>query len=229
MKIYAYYNQLSASYQPNETLEIWKKSWEKMGWEPVVLSEKDAENHPLYEQFSNKLKTFPTVNTPGFDYHAFMRWLAVPAVGGILSTEPDVINYSLKPSDVEKYLGLIENKKLQCHSPVPAFLIGSPVSYENVCKKIINHCVQPEDNVDGRPHLSDQDFSYRYCDGHEVEFYRTSELCCELFDGDIFNSSGTGTTRWKTAPVVHYGTPYMMTHKMLPKHEYIHTLRQLNF
>ncbi len=225
MKIYAYYNQLSPTAQPNKTLEIWKKSWEKMGWEPVVLSEKDAESHPLYEQFSDKLKSFPTVNTPGFDYHAFMRWLAVPAVGGILSTEPDVINYSLKPSDVNKYLDLINNEKLQCHSPVPAFLIGLPVAYENVCKKIISHIVQPEDEFEGRPHLSDQDFSYRYCDGYEVEFYRNSELCSELFDGDISNN--LSATKWKTAPVVHFGTPYMMTHNLLPKDEYINTLREL--
>ncbi len=51
MKIYAYYNQLEATYQPNETLEIWKKSWKKMGWEPVVLSEK------VFKQSYRKIET----------------------------------------------------------------------------------------------------------------------------------------------------------------------------
>jgi hypothetical protein len=226
MKIYTYHTQLESMPLRNETLEIWKSSWIKNGWEPIVLCEDDAKNHPLYLDFFSKIKSFPSVNAQGFDYHAFMRWLAVPSVGGIISTEPDVINYSLKPSDVEKYLDIANDGKLQCHSPVPAFLLGLPKSYENVCEKIIKHIVQSDDNVDGLPHLSDQDFSARYCDGQEVEFYRDSDICCELFDGDIFNK--LSTSKWKNSPVVHFGTPYMATNGFLPKHLHINNLRHLD-
>jgi hypothetical protein len=226
MKIYTYHTNLESLPQRNETLDIWEKSWKKNGWEPIILCEDDAKNHPLYFQFSSKIKSLPSVNTKGFDYHAFMRWLAVPSVGGIVSTEPDVINYRLKPSDIDKYLEVANDNRLQCHSPVPAFLIGSPKSYENVCEKIIKHNIQPEDNVDGRPHLSDQDFSARYCDGKEVQFYRDSELCSELFDGNLFFNESL-SNKWKSSPVVHFGTPYMMSNGFLPKHLHINKLRQL--
>jgi hypothetical protein len=153
-----------------------------------------------------------------------MRWLAVPAVGGMISTEPDVVNYSLKPEDMKEWLDKAQDNMLQCHSPVPSFLCGTPAAYENVCRKLIQHAVQPEDNVDGRPHLSDQDFSYRYCEDSEVTFYRGSPVCSELFEGSVWHETGD---RWKTAPCVHFGTPYMMGANMMPKHEHIPNLRAL--
>jgi hypothetical protein len=216
MNVYSYFESVDGLPLNNHMVKMWVESWSKQGWNPIVLGESDAKTHPLYEKFSNALKTFPSVNTPGFDYHAFMRWLAVPAVGGYVSTEPDVINYSLTPDMVKEWIALSdENQILQCHSPVPAFLCGTPSSYETICKQIINHTVTPEDSVYGRPHLSDQDFAARYCDGTTVNFYRDSTLCAELFDGD----------KWNTSPCVHFGTPYMMSRGLLPKHVHIPQLR----
>lgn len=224
MKVYTYFESVDMLPMNNHMIKMWAESWEKNGWEPIVLGEKDAKAHPLYEKYSSAVRNFPSVNPPGFDYHAFMRWLAVPAVGGCVSTEPDVINYSLKPQDIKKWIRKTKNNILQCHSPVPAFLCGTPDSYINVCDKIISHVISDNDVHNNRPHLSDQDFSFRYCENAEVKFYRSSDLCAELFDeGNSYDKSDT----WKNSPCVHYGTPYMMKGGYLPKHEHIPYLRQL--
>lgn len=224
MKVYAYFESLDTIPLNNHTVKMWYDSWSKNGWEPIILGEADARTHPLYDKFSNAIRNFPSVNPPKFDYHAFMRWLAVPAAGGVLSTEPDVINYSLKPKDVEEWINIASDDILQCHSPVPSFLCGTPRAYEKVCEKIISHVVKKEDSVDGRPHLSDQDFSFRYCENSEVKFYRGSPLCSELFEGEVWYEKGD---RWKISPCVHFGTPYMMQGGFLPKHEHIPRLRPL--
>lgn len=216
MNVYAYFESVDGLPLNNLMVKMWVKSWSNQGWNPIVLSEKDAKSHPLYEQFSHVLRRFPSVNTPGFDYHAFMRWLAVPALDGYVSTEPDVLNYSLTPDMIVPWLEkAMSNNILQCHSPVPAFLCGTPRAYENVCKQIIDHVVTHEDSYEGRPHLSDQDFSARYCEDKTVKFYRDSPICSEVFQGDDC----------KTAPTVHFGTPYMVTANRLPKHVHIPQLR----
>lgn len=218
MNVYAYFESVDGLPLNNHMVKMWIESWKNQGWNPIVLSEKDVQSHPLYEKFSNALKSFPSVNTPGFDYHAFMRWLAVPASGGYVSTEPDVINYSLKPDMVKEWIDTAENTNiLQCHSPVPAFLCGTPASYEAVCERICSHIVKPEDNYEGRPHLSDQDFTARYCESSLIDFYRNSPLCSEVFQDE----------RWHTSPTVHFGTPYMIPRNLLPKHLHIPQLRPL--
>lgn len=218
MNVYAYFEAVDGLPLNNLMVKMWVKSWSDRGWNPVVLSEKDAKVHPLYDKFSNALRAFPSVNTPGFDYHAFMRWLAVPTLGGYVSTEPDVLNYSLTPDMVKPWIEKAEEDNiLQCHSPVPAFLCGTPLAYENVCKQIIDHVVTSEDSYEGRPHLSDQDFSARYCEDKTVKFYRDSPISSEVFQGD----------KWKTAPTVHFGTPYMAAANRLPKHVHIPALRAI--
>ncbi|MEI7532862.1 MAG: hypothetical protein WCK57_00700 [Verrucomicrobiae bacterium] len=198
-----------------KTLTLWRESWEKNGWEPVVLNENDAGRHPLYGEFSRAVQAFPSVNGPGFDYHAFMRWLAsaqiVSETGwGIVTTEPDVINYSMDPESLRS-LGIPSGKCLFL-SPVPAMVLGD--GFERFCQAVIAHTLQPEDSFDGNPHLSDQDFAFRYGAG-VVEFLGENRYCAEAFQGD----------RWKTSPCVHYATAYMIENKCLPKHEHIPLLR----
>lgn len=215
MKVYAYFDSCCVSETAKRTLDLWKKSWENNGWDPVILTENDARLHPFYTRFSEVIRTFPSVNGPGFDYHAFMRWLAVANRQRdefIVTTEPDVINYDLAPEDVEKY-----HARLDIHSPVPAFITGSAPEFELFCAHVLTHLLTSEDVFEGRPHLSDQDFAARYAEPRGlVNFVSGSRYCREVFaDG------------WETAPCVHFGTPYMLSRNFMPKHEHIPSLRPL--
>lgn len=210
--IYCYHENVNGL-DRHPGLKLWEESWQKFGWQTKVLSSVDAKKSEIFERFDKAITSFPTVNISGFDYHAFMRWIAVASIGGGISTEPDVINYGLRPEDVINWFDIAKDNILQCHSPVPAVLLGTQKAYMNVCEKICNHIVTLEDNFEGRPHLSDQDFSRRYCNGTLVNFYENS-FCAEAFNNG-----------WETAKVVHYGTPYMAVRNLLPKHEHIPNLR----
>ena len=50
MKIYTYYEDVGFNYQ-TELIEVWRKSWSKQGFIPVVLNRIDAQKSPLYEKY----------------------------------------------------------------------------------------------------------------------------------------------------------------------------------
>lgn len=214
MKVYAYFDSCCVTEVARHTLDLWEKSWRDRGWNPVVLSEKDAESHPFYPRFREAVQSFPSVNGAGFDYHAFMRWLAVANLKDslVVTTEPDVINYSLVSDDVMKFAHGVD-----VHSPVPAFVIGSPAEFERFCAHVLVHVPTADDVFEERPHLSDQDFAARYAEPRGLlRFVRDSSWCREAF------SDG-----WETAPCVHFGTPYMLSRDLMPKHKHIPILRPL--
>jgi hypothetical protein len=213
MKVYTYFDSCIFSDIAKETLKLWEKSWAARGWEPIILSEKDAEGHPFYSCFRESIKNFPSVNGHNFDYHAFMRWLAIANLKNsfIVSTEPDVINYALNTNQVTK-----TGHEVEIHSPVPAFLIGSSAEFERFCAHILTHNINNNDVFEGKPHLSDQDFAARYAEPRNlVKFITNSSLCSEVF-----------SARWELAPCVHFGTTYMAQRGFMPKHKYIPKLRE---
>jgi hypothetical protein len=50
MKVYTYYEDINFKHQ-NRLLDLWKNSWEKHGFEAIVLTRGNAENHPFYIEF----------------------------------------------------------------------------------------------------------------------------------------------------------------------------------
>ena len=53
MKVYAYFDDCCQTAAVSPTLELWRRSWHMAGWQPVVLTEDDAREHPLYPEFSD--------------------------------------------------------------------------------------------------------------------------------------------------------------------------------
>lgn len=210
MKIYTYYENINLNHP--KILDIWNYSWARLGFEPVILDEKDAKKSTLYAKYSRVVKKLPTVNPVGFDYHCFMRYLAVSAIAFdniIISTEPDVINYSLCPEDIiSMKIGNIVQ-----YSVVPALHIGINLGFTNFCEQLIEHKLQHEDNYMGRPHLSDQDFIARY---NIIQRIYPNNYVAEVFEDGYL-----------TKPVVHFGTPYMSRRNLMPKDHHIEKIRPI--
>lgn len=191
-----------------KTLVYWKDSWEKNGWETRVLSQEDAMGFEGYKEFVEKIGKFPSVNPLPFDFQGFMRWFCMAHVGG-WSSEPDVINYGMKPN-------IPIADRVMMYSPVPALAYGTKGHYQAVVDRLLGHEIQEADQYEGRPHLSDQDFLARYCREDEVRFEVPNHLCSE------YTEAG-----WETAKCVHYGTPYMIRMGQMPKHEWVPKLREM--
>lgn len=111
MKIYTYYEDLGHDigfghdnflYQ-EELIEMWKYSWVRAGFEPVVLGPDDAKNNPYYDtlmpsiqDMTMKLSKCDKKNR--YELACFKRWFAYASqTGYFLSADYDVINYNFNP------------------------------------------------------------------------------------------------------------------------------------
>lgn len=105
MKAYCYFEPIdNPQFEEHaELVRMWKASWMKAGWDTVVLSRRHAEAHPAWAWFSDKVRTFPTINPPEYEFACFIRWLALanemrPGEVGVFG-DYDVANCGFRPMD----------------------------------------------------------------------------------------------------------------------------------
>lgn len=111
--VICYYQPLENKFskESEQFLDIWKKSWQNNGWNPVVLGEDYAKQNPLYSQIdiNNPDANFYKTDNRNWKYHrsCYLRLLAycryVKINGPTLYADYDVINYSFTP-DILNYM-----------------------------------------------------------------------------------------------------------------------------
>jgi hypothetical protein len=124
LKIYGYYESLQTRPQSEEfaRANYWKQSWEKHGWDPVILNNSHAKGSPLYQKLVAKLllvsKKLSAADQNNFQsiLVRFTRWCALHAAHGGWMSHYDVLNCGFTPLDAEKLaknqtLVLIGNSK----------------------------------------------------------------------------------------------------------------------
>ena len=79
MKIYTYYQNINHSSQ-KELIDLWKISWSRHGYEPIVLNLEDAKKHSYFETLNSEMRrifneiTGRTIIDYGMS--CWLRWLA---------------------------------------------------------------------------------------------------------------------------------------------------------
>jgi hypothetical protein len=136
-----------------ELISICEKTWFRHGWTLKVLREKDAIDHPIYNEYKNIISVFPSVNPPGYDYHCYIRWLAMANIGGGIMIDYDVVNMGLKSNDTN-FFDFSQLTVYQGH--VPCVVSGN----ENHYLHAVNGFMGFKDNIgivleNNRPHTSD--------------------------------------------------------------------------
>lgn len=99
MNVYTYY--VGHSHE-EELLELWKNSWRRVGWQPIVLTEKDAEHHPLFSFFKTAKFFHRSPNPEIYERACWIRWLALSYISDnnkFCHSDFDVINYGWMPGD----------------------------------------------------------------------------------------------------------------------------------
>jgi len=128
MNVYTYYDnvlEISSDAQL-ELIEIWKESWKKNGWNPIVL---DKSFLNCSDNEMNYLKNLPSVNPKNYELSCFLRWNAMSNIGGGWMCDYDVINCGFSPSDAEKYESM---SILQMN--VPCLVYGTVEDYNKIFK-----------------------------------------------------------------------------------------------
>jgi hypothetical protein len=131
MKIYTYYQDVSFNNQ-EELIDLWSLSWYKQGFDPIILGEEHAKEHPLYEQFIEKINSFSRellVEISIYDLNCFVRWLAYATQleEKFYVSDYDAINSSFPPIEPDDKLHLMTGH-------VPFLASGTPKQFENLCK-----------------------------------------------------------------------------------------------
>lgn len=109
MNVISYFNLISdlkLSSESQELIDVWKKSWQKYGWNPIVLNESYAKKNPLLDKLdlnNPNANFYRTIHPRMWKYHrsCYYRLLAycqyVRENGVILYADYDVINYGFLP------------------------------------------------------------------------------------------------------------------------------------
>ncbi len=80
-------------------LSAWKEAWLSRGWNPVVLTFREASQNGKLAAFSEAVKKFPDVTT----LNPWLRWLALETIGGGFLVDYDVVPARFTPAQLRKY------------------------------------------------------------------------------------------------------------------------------
>lgn len=210
--VYTYSAQVPGMQPENHTklLLLWRKNWEWAGYEPIVLNEYIAQEHPKYQEFVLRITELPNINPPGYERACYMRWLAMAQVGGGLMTDHDLFIYDrdfqfnvrgARPMVITSY---------QAHTP--CLVNGSHPAYEKAVEEIMAYKVSEKDIEEGtqRPHVSDMYMLYR----GGVKFDSKEKV------------KNFGEEGWAGAPFVHYSSSSCKAGDRMPRHAHIEKLRR---
>lgn len=98
MNIYAFYEKIDdkIDIEYKKIIKLWKDSWSKNGWNPIVLNLNDSKKHPEYEDFYDIIQQHPSIHKRNYIDLCYLRWLAIANLGGWY-TDIDMININFKP------------------------------------------------------------------------------------------------------------------------------------
>ena len=256
--IYTYYEPLSSDTLLNSThekwwrvqdqlelIELWRKSWSKHGWNPIVLSENDAKQHPRYAEFKKQFWDRPTASTHNYTGGTYMRWAAlaqaISEVGWGYMSDYDTMCHGFNPQPIKNCITVFCQMDYWI---VPCLISGSIDSISRLLDYFVAWRLDSVDIIVDQnrviPHASDMTLMTRLygSSGNEkTPIYGNAiknganavtaasdrskpGLIQTDFQCRTFQQEG-----WKTAVAVHYHTSRML--KFMPKYKFIETLRPI--
>ena len=135
MKIYTYYHDINFSAQ-NELIDLWKISWSRHGFDPIVLNLEDAKKHPYFETLNREIrrifKEITGKQIGEYGMSCWFRWLAysTQSENRFYVSDYDAINLNFPITEPNDKLHLMD---FAC----PFFASGTPIQFENLCKAFV--------------------------------------------------------------------------------------------
>jgi len=160
VKIYTYYHNLAESDDLEQQLiELWRVSWSRQGYTPIVLSLTDAQQHPYFETLSTEMPRFFNQITnrtiAPYGMHCWYRWLAYATQPGdekFYVSDYDVINVKFPVTEPSDKLHLMDNA-------CPCFASGTSRQFANICNAFVDVSNERLDILKVRAdHYHDQEF-----------------------------------------------------------------------
>jgi hypothetical protein len=200
MNVYAFYEPINEPWiDQNDQkilIDLWKKSWNYYGWNPVIITLDDAKKHALYEDFYKKIEQFPTVCPKIYDMYCFLRWLSFANYGGWMSAV-SVMNHGFTPVDYNEQIVTAHGNRLIV--PTTAIHITKN-KIQLILDIIMKYEVTPTDTilVNGvdTPHISDMIILNKN--------FKLSSLIDKMMN---ISSMYSPNENWQNSLIVHYPVP----------------------
>jgi hypothetical protein len=188
-KVYTFYWPGGRNAPP--LLDMWRRSWQKHGWAPTVLTEADYKDHPMLPAMRKRIATLPTVNGRDYEDRCYLRWLAFDTAAPGVFTDFDVMNYGMTPENVIRFPEGSGRIHAYSHNgpPNPGVFVADQSGIRALLNNIlhgkapIDHKIRP-----GQQHVSDMYYFQELAEKHPGK-----PLCV--------NCSYEG---WRKAPMVHW-------------------------
>lgn len=142
MVVYTYYDDSAGTPTP-ELIQLWRESWQRNGWSPVVLTPADAMKHRAYTELKQRIAQYPTLNSRAYEDACYLRWLALAVYKRGWMTDYDVINNGFKPRQARYPVEMLDTTFVPC---AVGTLLGGPGAIVDMLFKF---------NPDGLGHVSD--------------------------------------------------------------------------
>ncbi len=206
MKVFTFYSPVEGKREVEELLliDLWKKSWSAMGWEPIVLGYEALDFNDDLKALVRKFKKLPSINKHNLDYWCYLRWVAVFQQGGGFMSDYDVINYSFVPRP--------EGELTTYDRYVPCMVSGTAKEFDRAIQWFAGQPSGLLARLNPHAHTSDMLIMKK----HQSDFLQRTD-CVEY-----------GVPGWETAPAVHFCNRVMKPTALLPRHEHIERLRPLS-
>lgn len=224
--VVTYFSPVPDLYDPSTQwalIDVWRRSWSKAGWTPVVLTENDIRSYARFNFFDEIFSAKPTEYGQPYTKSCFLRYVAAFHYGSlrgipVLLSDYDVINFGLEPQEVRP-----NEMTFFCDEPpVSIFcgaVLGIPQHFLDMaeCFAAAAPCQFDWNAHANCFHQDDLSLVARMVETKTLPRpqFLVKRPGCALFDWPS----------WRTSKLVHFG--YAMKQLgYFPKHEHIEKLRR---
>lgn len=217
MKLFAYHVGVPDLnlYDELRLLTQWRHVWSTMGFEPFVLNEWHARQHPFYARYNAVVSQLPTGNPKIYELACWLRWLALSQVGGGVMLDYDVFpNPDVDSDTLWKVLSLSTASEIAAEIKVlqapccPSVVFASKENALRFCENVASGKLgsRPQN---GRAHFSDQYALDDLVTAGE-EWVRVHDVVKIYSDAN-----------WEKAPLLHFANAMMMPKSWIPRWRHI--------
>jgi len=213
MKLYSYYSDVPVigAFDSLKLIALWRQHWTAAGWEPFVLNEWHARQHPRYAEFHSKLCVLPSVNPKEYEIACYLRWLALAQVGGGWMADYDVFETKAPgaPPHWHELTGAELGKIQIFQTPCCPCLVWCSADNAVQFLEQASTGQYGRREINGSAHYSDQ---YALEDLHmaRVPWIEIRDMV------KLWSDKG-----WETAPVVHYANAVCQPQGKTPRWQHI--------
>lgn len=202
MRVFTYFDELPGINPDRALLELWRETWARHGWEPVVLCRDDAlladaaAVHLIEE--SHELRRGPCPD--GYNTACHLRWIAHLSHGGLM-TDYDVLNNGFSVYDLRQLIGGGRVEPIFLHAnPVPCAVFGRPSSIRSMVNMILYHARRVDSGE--LPVSSFGEHEELSFVAHDQAVF--AQHANQFFFPDQPRVIDFGGPGWYTAPLIHF-------------------------